>query len=103
MPRPSEIYKFNTYELPRRAGEMKEYELDLVLQEPVGIPLIGVPTGATIEVDMRLESVTEGVLVSAQIFATAIGECTRCLDPIEVDIDRSIQELYRYAPTNEKI
>ena len=102
MPRPSEIYKFNTYELPRRAGEMKEYELDLVLQEPVGIPLISVPTAATIEVDMRLESVTEGVLVSAQIFATAIGECTRCLDPIELDIDRSIQELYRYAPTNEK-
>ncbi len=102
MPRPSEIYKFNTYELPRRAGEMREYELDLVLEESVGIPLIAVPIGATIEVDMRLESVTEGVLVSAQIYATAVGECTRCLDSVELDIDRTIQELYRYAPTHDK-
>jgi uncharacterized protein len=54
MPRPSEIYKFNTYELPRRAGEMKEYELDLVLQEPVGIPLISVPTAATIDVEVAI-------------------------------------------------
>jgi uncharacterized protein len=93
------IFEFNTHELPRRAGEMKEYQLDIVLGEPMGVPLISVPVGDVIEVDMRLESVTEGVLLSANIYAIAKGECIRCLDPVEIVIDRKIQELYRYEPT----
>jgi uncharacterized protein len=46
--------------------------------------------------------VAQGVLASAEIYAVAHGECIRCLDPVEVVIDRKIQELYRYEPTNEK-
>ena len=102
MSRPERVYELNTYELPRRAGEMKEYTLDLEILERVGVELMAVPVGEVIEVDLRLESVTEGILATGQIYAVAKGECTRCLDPIELDIDRSIQELYRYAPTNEK-
>ena len=92
----------NTHELPRRAGEMKEYELDIEAPVRIGLPLIGVPEGDVIEADVRLESVTEGVLLSAEIYAVALGECIRYLDPVEQVIDRKIQELYRYEPTNEK-
>jgi len=92
----------NTYELPRRAGELKEYELDIEAPTRIGVPLIAVPEGDVIEADIHLESVTEGVLLSAEIYAVAIGECIRCLDTVEVVIDRKIQELYRYEPTNEK-
>ena len=92
----------NTYELPRRAGELKEYELDIEAPTRIGVPLIAVPEGDVIEADIRLESVTEGVLLSAEIYAVAIGECIRCLESVEVVIDRKIQELYRYEPTNEK-
>jgi len=92
----------NTHDLPRRAGEMKEYELDIEAPVRIGIPLIGIPEGDIIEADVRLESVTEGVLLSAEIYAVALGECIRCLDPVEQVIDRKIQELYRYEPTNEK-
>ena len=80
MKKSPEVYKLNTYELPRRAGEMKEYELDIEIPEKVGVELIAVPAGDVIEVDARCESVTEGILLSAQIFATAKGECGRCLD-----------------------
>jgi len=97
MARTSEVFTLNTFELPRRAGEMKEYELDIEVPENVGVPLIFVPAGEVIEVDARLESVTEGILLSAQIFATAKGECTRCLDPVVVEIDKKVQELYNYA------
>jgi uncharacterized protein len=75
---------------------MKEYQLDLVVPESVGVPLIAVPLGDVIEVDARLEAVAEGILLSAEIFAIAKGECIRCLDPVEVEIDRKIQELYLY-------
>lgn len=81
---------------------MKEYELDIVVKEKVGVDLISVPLGEIIEVDARLESVTEGVLLSADIYAVAKGECIRCLDPLEIVIERKIQELYTYEPTNER-
>ena len=95
-------FLLNTFELPRRAGEMKEYQLDIVIESTIGLPLIGVPAGDVIEADLRLESVTEGVLLSAEIYAVAQGECIRCLDPVSKVIDRKIQELYRYEATNEK-
>ena len=94
MSKAPDSFKLNTYELPRRAGEMKEYELDIVVKEKFGVDLISVPSGEVIEVDARLESVTEGVLLSADVYAVAQGECIRCLDPVEIVIERKIQELY---------
>jgi uncharacterized protein len=102
MARGSNPFLLNTHELPRRAGEMKEYKLDIEANARIGVPLIAVPEGDVIEVDLRLESVTEGVLLSAEIYAVAFGECIRCLDPVENVIERTIQELYRYEPTKEK-
>jgi uncharacterized protein len=102
MSKAPDSFKLNTYELPRRAGEMKEYELDIVVKEKFGVELISVPAGEVIEIDARLESVTEGVLLSADVYAVAQGECIRCLDPVEIVIERKIQELYSYEPTNER-
>ena len=102
MPKLPEVYRLNTYELPRRAGEMREYELDIEIPEKVGVELISVPAGEIIEVDARLESVTEGVLLSAEIFAVAKGECGRCLDPVELVIEKRIQELYLYEKRVER-
>ena len=102
MSKSANPFVLNTHDLPRRAGEMKEYQLDIPAHARIGVPLIAVPEGDLVELDIRLESVTEGVLASADIYAIAHGECIRCLDPVEVVIDRKIQELYRYEPTNEK-
>ena len=102
MSKKANPFIFNTHDLPRRAGEMKEYQLDIPAHARIGIPLIAVPEGDLVELDIRLESVAQGVLASAEIYAVAHGECIRCLDPVEVVIDRKIQELYRYEPTNEK-
>ena len=68
----------------------------------IGLPLIAVPEGDLLELDIRLESVTEGVLVTADLYTVAVGECIRCLDPVEVIIDKQIRELYRYEPTNDR-
>lgn len=95
-------FTLNTHELPRRAGEMKEYQLDIDAPARIGVPLIAVPEGDLIELDVRCESVTEGILVTAEIFAIAIGECIRCLDPVKLEVERTIQELYRYEPTDDR-
>ena len=48
----------------------------------LGIMSIGVPEGSELELDLRLESVIEGVLVSGTARVQLTGECSRCLDPI---------------------
>ena len=93
MNRKSKTFFFNAHDLPRRAGEMREYTFDIVVPEPIGIDVIAVEAGEEIRVDMRLESVTQGILVSAQISAVADGTCMRCLEPVEVEVNRRVQEL----------
>jgi len=95
---PSKVFIFNTHDLPRCAGEMREYDLDMPAPERIGIDVIAVPEDQAIHVAMKLEAVTEGILVSAHVSTLAEGECIRCLDPVEVPITRYFQELYRYAP-----
>ena len=89
-------FLFNCTDLPRRAGEMREYELNIDSHEELGIPLFGVPANERIEIDLRIESVAEGVLASATVRALAVGECTRCLDRIELEVEESFHELYIY-------
>lgn len=96
------IYIFNTHDLPHRAGEMREYELDLKVTEPVGVDLLSVKPGEIIELDLRLQSVDEGVLATARVIANAIGECTRCLKPISWPIDENFTELYYYEVAANK-
>ena len=66
---------------------------------PVGfglVDLIGVPVGAALELDLRLESVMEGVLVSGVLRAPLTGECGRCLEPISDVAVVDVQELFAY-------
>lgn len=62
----------------------------------LGVEMIGVPQGADISLDLRLESVTEGVLVSGTISVPLEGECGRCLAPIRETMAVTIQELFAY-------
>lgn len=96
----SNPFLLNTHDLPRRAGEMKEYELDIQLDSPIGLDVIAVPVGI-LELDLRLESVSEGVLATGEFEVIAKGECIRCLDPIEIELNRNFQELYAYSPNSD--
>jgi uncharacterized protein len=42
--------------------------------------MVNVPEGAELTLDVRLEGVAEGVLVTATVGAPLVGECARCLD-----------------------
>jgi uncharacterized protein len=90
------VFLFNTHDLPHRAGEMREYKLDLKISEPVGIDLLSVKPGEIIEVDLKIQAVDEGVLATARVVATATGECIRCLKPIFWPIDENFAELFYY-------
>lgn len=86
----------DTRPLGRRPGSMKQYHLSAPVAVPMGIEVLAVPTGAEITMDIRLESVAEGVLVSGDANGTAVGECARCLTDIEVPVHADLRELYAY-------
>jgi len=90
----------NTHELGRRPGSMRTLELSVPAPEDLGIELIGVPTGSPVEVDLRLEAVMEGVLASGRAWVTLSGECARCLEPLEDDLEVTLQELYVYPESD---
>jgi uncharacterized protein len=67
----------------------------------LGGDILGVPEGSPLELDLRLESVVQGVLVSGRVLATVTGECVRCLDPLRRELEVEFQELYAYAGDQE--
>jgi uncharacterized protein len=62
----------------------------------LGNDVLGVPSGTDVELDLRLEAVMEGVLVTGSVRSRVTGECVRCLDPVEQVLDADFQELYVY-------
>jgi len=76
---------------------MRKVRRTVPAPDDLAIDVIGVPSGTDVELDLRLESVMEGVLVSGTVRGRAVGECVRCLGGIEQGLDARLQELYAYA------
>jgi uncharacterized protein len=62
----------------------------------LGIEVLRVPEGSQVELDLRLEAVMEGVLVTGTALAGLEGECVRCLVEIDDELEVSFQDLYVY-------
>lgn len=92
----------DTRELGRRPGSLRRTSVSVPAPDNLGTPLVGVPEGAEVAIDLRLEAVVEGVLVTAQVHAPLTGECGRCLDPFRDHLDVDLQELYLYPERAEE-
>jgi uncharacterized protein len=95
-PDPASPYVFDVRVLGRRPGTLQEYRRRVPAPAALGSDLIGVPEGAPLAVDVRLESVTEGVLVTGTVTAPMRGECARCLDPVADELVVDMVELFAY-------
>lgn len=86
----------DTRELGRRPGSQREVSRTVPAPADLGIEVLHVPEGAPVEIDLRLEAVMEGVLVTGTARAGLEGECVRCLEPISDDVEVTLQELFLY-------
>ncbi len=91
-------YVVNVRDLMHRPGEMRERELDFAVPEKLGEGAASVPAGAEMQVNLRLEGLHEGILVSAEVDTVAHAECVRCLDPVDIDVEVEFQEVFAYSP-----
>ena len=78
----------------RRPGSMHEVSLQADAPADFGTDVLTVPQGQPMDLQARMESVHEGVLVSGTVSAMATGACVRCLDEIDLPVDSSFQELF---------
>ena len=93
----------DTRELGRRAGSMKRLSRPVPAPALFRLGLIGAPEGAPIELELRLESVMEGVLVSGTATVPVEGECGRCLTDFQDTVTVDIQELYAYPDSTSDV
>lgn len=86
----------DTRELGRRPGSQRRVSVTVPAPADLGIDVLHVPEGSPVDLDLRLEAVVEGVLVTGTARAGLEGECARCLAPIVDEVDAGFQELYEY-------
>jgi uncharacterized protein len=86
----------DTRELGRRPGTMRKVHRTIAAPAGLGTDVIGVPEGSDLELDLRLEAVMEGILVSGTVRGSVVGECVRCLDAVDDEVEADVQELYVY-------
>jgi uncharacterized protein len=67
----------------------------------LGVELVNVPEGADLELDVRLEGVTDGVLVTATARAPLVGECARCLDMFASATEVRFTELFTHDASDD--
>jgi len=91
------------HELGRRPGSMRTVSSRVPAPARLSVEPIGVAEGSELRLELRLESVTEGVYVSGTVAAPAIGECVRCLAPVSIEVVAPLGELFAYPDSRTEL
>lgn len=86
--------------LQQRAGSMVTVDRTVPAPGSMGVALASVPEGSPVELELKLESVMDGVLVSGTADVHVVAECSRCLDPLDWEEAVDISELFVYSATD---
>lgn len=97
MPAKKNPWEVSVVDLLHRPGEMREKSIDVTVDDEMGNAVIGVRKGTSLDIDLRLESLHDGILVSGEVQTTADGECVRCLTDVSIPVEVEFQELFAYS------
>ncbi|WP_063065016.1 YceD family protein [Nocardia violaceofusca] len=89
-------FVLDTRSLGRAPGSIRQVHRVVTASEKIGLDLIAIPAGAEIDLDLTLQAVSEGVLVTGSVSAPIEGECSRCLESFTDDLELEITELFAY-------
>lgn len=95
-PRSDSPLVVNVTRLGRRPGAMFPLRETVGNPARIGLGMVGIAAGTPLELDLRVESVSEGVLVSGTVAASITGECSRCLTSLSEPITVDVTELFAY-------
>lgn len=78
----------------RSPGSTRLFRQTIAAPGHLGVAMIGVREGSAVDLVLSLEVVHEGIFVSGSVYVRVEGECSRCLDPFEHDLDVDVQEMF---------
>lgn len=94
-------FTLSVRDIVHKPGRMREVEETAPFGDKVGEGLAAVLPDQPIELDVRLESVHEGILATGQARVTALATCSRCLTEFDLDLDVDFVELFAYDGASE--
>ncbi len=83
-------------DIAHRSGEMREHRIEVAAPEKWGEGLVTIAEGEPVVMDVRLESVHEGILATGDVDTRYTGVCSRCLRDIAEGVQVEFQELFAY-------
>lgn len=83
-------------ELKGHPGVQHNFSRTVEAPEGLGTVLVGIAENSDLVLDLRVESVHEGVLLSGTASAEVAGQCGRCLDPISYPLTVDVMQLYSW-------
>lgn len=95
-PMPGSPLTFDISRLPCRPGSMLQAAQTVASPSRIGLHLIAIEEGSPLRLDLRFESVSEGVLVTGTVSAPTSGECVRCLTTTTGEVWIDLTELFAY-------
>jgi uncharacterized protein len=81
-------------ELRRRLGERRGVERTLRFDDELTVGSTTVAAGSGVEVELELESIQGGIAAEGRVRAPWVGECRRCLDPVEGVLQVEVSEVF---------
>ena len=91
--------RVNAAELLRRPGSEKTVELRATVTD-LGLVDERFHGDDRVKVELRLESLTDGLVVNREVTATWHDICRRCALPAEGELHSDVHELYQYVVTD---
>ncbi len=89
----------NAAELLRRPGSERRIDLEPTIAE-LGIHDSKFDPGSTVAVSLRLESLTDGIVVDGELRAPWSDSCRRCLARATGEVVCDVHELYQHVVTD---
>lgn len=68
-----------------RAGRSQRIDHDFPAPDGIGDEVIGIAEGATLHVSGTIDSIVDGLVLTASVVAPTTAECTRCLRQLDGD------------------
>ena len=88
-------------DITHRPGEMREFSLEIPAPQKWGEGLVSVAEGEPLVLDVRVESVHEGILATGEVDTEYTGVCGRCLGEVAESVRVAFQELFAYPGQEE--
>ncbi len=80
----------------RRPGTSAQVHRTVAAPDRLGVEMIAIEKGEEIDLDLQVQAVSEGVLVTGTVSADTAGQCARCLGPVDGAVNVFLTELYAY-------